>query len=67
MLLFNWLCSVIFGLFMGMPYLMDPMVLSVLYVYCQINKDQIVSFWFGTQFKAMYLVRTRFPENRSQS
>jgi hypothetical protein len=27
------------------------MVLSVLYVWCQLNKDQIVSFWFGTQFK----------------
>lgn len=35
--------------------LMDPMVLSVLYVWCQLNKDTIVSFWFGTQFKAMYL------------
>lgn len=34
---------------------MDPMVLSVLYVWCQLNKDVIVSFWFGTRFKAMYL------------
>ena len=34
---------------------MDPMVLSVLYIWCQLNKDTIVSFWFGTQFKAMYL------------
>lgn len=34
---------------------MDPMVLSVLYVWCQLNKDVIVSFWFGTKFKAMYL------------
>ena len=31
--------------------LMDPMILSVLYVWCQLNKDQIVSFWFGTRFK----------------
>lgn len=31
--------------------LMDPMILSVLYVWCQLNKDMIVSFWFGTQFK----------------
>lgn len=30
---------------------MDPLVLSVLYVWCQLNKDVIVSFWFGTQFK----------------
>lgn len=31
------------------------MVLSVLYVWCQLNKDTIVNFWFGTRFKAMYL------------
>lgn len=31
------------------------MVLSVLYVWCQLNKETIVSFWFGTRFKAMYL------------
>lgn len=35
--------------------LMDPLVLSVIYVYCMINQDQIVSFWFGTRFKARYL------------
>ena len=35
--------------------LMDPLVMSVIYVYCMINQDQIVSFWFGTQFKARYL------------
>lgn len=34
---------------------MDPMILSVLYVWCQLNKDVIVNFWFGTRFKAMYL------------
>ena len=31
--------------------LMNPMILSVLYIWCQFNKDQIVQFWFGTQFK----------------
>lgn len=31
------------------------MVLSVLYVWCQLNKDVIVNFWFGSRFKAMYL------------
>ncbi|KAJ8710073.1 hypothetical protein PYW07_009439 [Mythimna separata] len=55
MLLFNWACSVLIGLLVGLPFLMDPMVLSVLYVWCQLNKDVIVSFWFGTRFKAMYL------------
>lgn len=34
---------------------MDPMVLSVLYVWCQLNKEVIVTFWFGTRFKAVYL------------
>lgn len=31
------------------------MVLSVLYVWCQLNKDVIVTFWFGTRFKAVFL------------
>ncbi len=26
-----------------------------MYVWCQLNRDTIVSFWFGTQFKAIYL------------
>jgi derlin-1 len=34
---------------------MDPMVLSVLYIWCNLNQDQIVNFWFGTQFPAKYL------------
>lgn len=55
LLVFNWLCCVIAGLFIGMPLLMDAMILSVLYVWCQLYKDVIVSFWFGTRFKAMYL------------
>uniref|UniRef100_U5EZG9 Derlin n=1 Tax=Corethrella appendiculata TaxID=1370023 RepID=U5EZG9_9DIPT len=55
LLIFNWLCCVIIGLAIELPIIMDPMVLSVLYVWCQLNKDVIVSFWFGTRFKAMYL------------
>ena len=48
---------------MGIPFLMDPMVLSILYVWCQLNKDVIVNFWFGTQFKAMYLPWVLFGFN----
>lgn len=55
MLIFNWLALVIIGFAMEVMLLMDPMILSVLYVWCQLNRDQIVQFWFGTQFKAMYL------------
>ncbi|KAJ1519550.1 hypothetical protein ONE63_004829 [Megalurothrips usitatus] len=63
MLLFNWLCCVIVGLIGEIPFLMDPMVLSVLYVWCQLNRNVIVSFWFGTQFKAMYLPWVLFAFN----
>jgi len=63
MLLFNWICLVIIGFIGSLPLLMDPMVLSVLYVWCQLNKDQIVSFWFGTRFKAMYLPWVLFGFN----
>jgi len=55
MLIFNWICCVIIALFFSFPVLMDAMVLSVLYVWCQVNRDVIVNFWFGTQFKAVYL------------
>uniref|UniRef100_A0A182VUI8 Derlin n=1 Tax=Anopheles minimus TaxID=112268 RepID=A0A182VUI8_9DIPT len=55
MLFFNWILCVIVGLLVDLPILMDPMVLSVLYVWCKLNQDVIVSFWFGMRFKAMYL------------
>ncbi|KAI4469018.1 der1-like protein derlin [Holotrichia oblita] len=55
LLVFNWLCAVIIGLILNFSILLEIMVLSVLYVWCQLNKDVIVSFWFGTRFKAMYL------------
>jgi len=55
LLIFNWACCALVGIFSSFPFLMDPMVLSVLYVWCQLNRDVIVSFWFGTRFKAMYL------------
>ncbi|MCP9258012.1 Derlin-1 [Dirofilaria immitis] len=55
MLIFNWIICTIICLAAGVLFLLEPMVLSVLYVWCQMNRDQIVQFWFGTQFKAMYL------------
>ncbi|XP_061529878.1 derlin-1 [Phycodurus eques] len=55
MLLFNWICIVITGLLMDMQLLMIPLIMSVLYIWAQFNKDMIVSFWFGTRFKAHYL------------
>ncbi|XP_073488296.1 derlin-1 isoform X1 [Aquarana catesbeiana] len=55
MLLFNWICIVITGVIMDMQLLMIPLIMSVLYVWSQLNRDMIVSFWFGTRFKACYL------------
>lgn len=55
MLIFNWLLLVMIGFAAGIFYLMDPMILAVMYVWCQLNRDTIVTFWFGTQFKAIYL------------
>jgi len=55
MLIFNWICITIIALFAEIYVLLEPMVLSILYIWCQLNKDTIVQFWFGTQFKAMYL------------
>ena len=51
MLFFSWLCSVGVALMLDFGVLMDPMVLSVLYVWCMLNKEVIVQFWFGSQFK----------------
>lgn len=63
LLLFNWITIVIVALFSNTWLLMDPMILSVLYIWCQINKDVIVSFWFGTRFKAVYLPWVLFGFN----
>ncbi|KAG5676738.1 hypothetical protein PVAND_006547 [Polypedilum vanderplanki] len=63
MLLFNWICCLGVSLFVPLPVLMDPMVLSVLYIWCQLNKEIIVTFWFGSRFKAMYLPWVLFAFN----
>lgn len=63
LLLFNWICCIIIGLLGNFYFLMDPMVISILYIWCQLNKDVTVNFWFGTQFKAMYLPWVLFAFN----
>lgn len=55
MLIFNWIFSTIVCFFAEVYFLLEPMVLSVLYVWCQFNKDSRISFWFGMVFKAIYL------------
>ncbi|CAL1270883.1 unnamed protein product [Larinioides sclopetarius] len=63
LLLFNWLTLVTAGLALNVYLLMEPLILSVLYIWCQINKDQIVNFWFGTQMRAIYLPWVLFGFN----
>uniref|UniRef100_A0AC35TTV8 Derlin n=1 Tax=Rhabditophanes sp. KR3021 TaxID=114890 RepID=A0AC35TTV8_9BILA len=55
MLLFFWITSTMLAFAFGIYFLLEPMVLAVLYVWAQSNKETIVSFWFGTRFKAVYL------------
>lgn len=63
MLLFNWICTLCISFFFALPVLMDPLVLAVLYIWCQLNKEIIVTFWFGSRFKAMYLPWVLFGFN----
>ncbi|CAH8621073.1 unnamed protein product [Schistosoma mattheei] len=54
MFLFTWLALVIVSFLASFYVLLEPMVLTVLYIWSQLNRDVIVQFWFGMQFKAMY-------------
>ena len=40
---------------------MVALIMSALYVWCQVNKDTIVQFWFGTQFKVRKLLNMDIP------
>jgi len=51
MLLFNAITLVAIGLILNTFILSPALIFSVLYVWCQINRDVIVSFWFGVQVK----------------
>ncbi len=55
MLLFNWACCVAVGLGTSLLSVMEPMVWSVLYIWCQLNRDSLVTHWFGGSFRAVYL------------
>lgn len=55
LILFNSICLIVIGMIAEIRLLMNLLILSVLYIWCQFNREQIVQFWFGAQFKAMYL------------
>ena len=43
------------GMLFNVYFLMDLLVVAITYIWCHLNKDVIVNFWFGSRFKAMYL------------
>lgn len=52
MLLVCWAGVASLCLLVGLPLLMEPLVMAVIYVWCQYNKDAQLSFFFGTRFRA---------------
>eukprot|EP00045_Choanoeca_perplexa_P002014 m.22671 g.22671 ORF g.22671 m.22671 type:complete len:245 (-) comp11279_c0_seq1:187-921(-) len=55
MITIEWIILLVVAFFMNMPMVGVPLVISILYVWCNVNPEMIVSFWFGTKFKAIYL------------
>jgi derlin-1 len=47
LLIFNWICCLVIGLLLNFYTLMNAMIISVIYIWCQLNKEAIVHFWFG--------------------
>lgn len=52
MLLICWTGVTSLYLLLGLPLLMEALVMAVIYVWCQYNKEVQLSFFFGTRFKA---------------
>eukprot|EP00052_Salpingoeca_macrocollata_P004913 m.44293 g.44293 ORF g.44293 m.44293 type:complete len:247 (+) comp14539_c0_seq1:108-848(+) len=52
---FCWLVLVFIAFLFDIMMIGVPLIIAVLYVWCAVNADQIVSFWFGTRFKARFL------------
>jgi len=53
-LMFAWVSSAIMALALNENLLFDASMFVVLYLWCVVNKDEVVSFWFGTKFKAAH-------------
>lgn len=55
MLLIFAVCLLTAGLIIPLYLLMDSLLLSAIYVYCMLNPELIVTFFFGLTFQAKYL------------
>lgn len=47
--------AIVGGLVFNVAFLMDLLVVAVTYIWCHLNKEVVVTFWFGSRFKAVYL------------
>eukprot|EP01134_Creolimax_fragrantissima_P005734 CFRG5734T1 len=54
MLMLNGFMLIIVGFLWPLKVLSISLLLSMVYVWCQLNKDTIVSFFFGLRFKAQF-------------
>ncbi|EGD80494.1 hypothetical protein PTSG_01086 [Salpingoeca rosetta] len=55
MLLVHWVTLLVIGYFLALPIIGIPLVLAIMHVWCNVNPDVPVRFWFGLTFKALYL------------
>jgi len=55
LVLVAWALNFVLALALEIPLIFEAMMFTVLYIWCQINREQVVSFYFGTQFKAAHL------------
>eukprot|EP00041_Stephanoeca_diplocostata_P006052 m.74064 g.74064 ORF g.74064 m.74064 type:complete len:277 (-) comp16143_c0_seq2:63-893(-) len=53
-LMFVWIVLLVVAFFFNMMIVGIPFVLAIVYIWCSINADVIVNFWFGLTFQAMY-------------
>jgi len=55
MLLIIYAVTIVIGFIMKMAFLFEIPIMAVLYVWCQLNKNMQVRFFFGIQLQAQYL------------
>lgn len=55
MLLVLFSSSIVIGLLLEMMILFEIPIIAVIYIWCQLNKDAMVRFFFGITLKAQYL------------
>ncbi|KAI8354248.1 Der1-like family-domain-containing protein [Mortierella sp. GBAus27b] len=53
-IIFTSIVSAIVGPYLGVYYLFQSLLLSIIHLWSQSNSERIVSFMFGFQFKALY-------------